>query len=395
MQNSAILVVNAGSSSIKCSLFACPENNLSLQKIYYLDMTGIGTKTQFTATDANGKRLIQQDLPDADHDHAFSILLSWLEQHDNGLNLIAVGHRVVHGGTQFSAPVALTEDIFKQLEQLIPLAPLHQPHNLAPIKTLTKLKPQLLQVACFDTAFHTTQPAVAQLFAIPHSLTEMGIKRYGFHGLSYEYIAYSLPHYLGEIPQRVIVAHLGNGASMAALKEGRSVATTMGFTALDGLPMGTRCGTLDPGVILHLLKEGMDLKTLTNLLYHQSGLLGISGISNDMRELLRSDTPSARQAIEFFIYRLGRELGSLVATLGGLDTLIFTAGIGQHAAPIRAKICEDAAWLGIQLDARANQQHGPKISTSNSQVSVWVIPTDEEQMIAKHTKRIVDLVDSG
>jgi acetate kinase len=390
MKNPAILVVNAGSSSIKCSLFACSKINPSLDKIYHLDMTGIGTRSQFIATDAKGNRLIQQDLKDADHDQAFSILLSWLEQHDDGLNLIAVGHRVVHGGTQFSAPVALTQDIFKQLEQLIPLAPLHQPHNLAPIKTLTKLKPHLLQVACFDTAFHATQPAVAQLFAIPHSLTEMGIKRYGFHGLSYEYIAHSLPHYLGEMPHRVIVAHLGNGASMAALQDGRSIATTMGFTALDGLPMGTRCGMLDPGVILHLLKEGMDLKTLTNLLYHQSGLLGVSGLSNDMRELLDSDAPSARQAIDLFVYRLGRELGSLVATLGGLDTLIFTAGIGQHAAPIRARICEDATWLGVQLDVRANQQHGPKISTSNSQVSVWVIPTDEEQMIAKHTYNIME-----
>ena len=240
-------------------------------------------------------------------------------------------------------------------------------------------------MACFDTAFHTTQPAVAQTFAIPQALTNTGIKRYGFHGLSYEYIAHRLPDYLGEMPARVIVAHLGNGVSMAALKHGRSIATTMGFSTLDGLPMGTRCGAIDPGVILHLLKEGIALTSLHDLLYHRSGLLGVSGLSNDMQELLNSDSPPAAFAIDLFIYRLGRELGSLTAALGGLDALIFTAGIGEHAAPIRARVCQGATWLGIQLDPLANQRHGPKISTPESQVSVWVVPTNEEQMIAQHT----------
>lgn len=383
MKNNAILVVNAGSSSIKCSLFA--RQAAALTMLYHVDITGIGTHPQFIAKDANGNRLIQQELGTADHESAFAVLMDWLAQHDSDLKLVAVGHRVVHGGVLFTAPVRITEEIFKQLEQLIPLAPLHQPHNLAPIKILSQLQPELLQVACFDTAFHTTQPAVAQTFAIPQALTNTGIKRYGFHGLSYEYIAHRLPDYLGEMPARVIVAHLGNGVSMAALKHGRSIATTMGFSTLDGLPMGTRCGAIDPGVILHLLKEGIALTSLHDLLYHRSGLLGVSGLSNDMQELLNSDSPPAAFAINLFIYRLGRELGSLTAALGGLDALIFTAGIGEHAAPIRARVCQGATWLGIQLDPLANQRHGPKISTPESQVSVWVVPTNEEQMIAQHT----------
>jgi acetate kinase len=383
MKNNAILVVNAGSSSIKCSLFARQATALTM--LYHVDITSIGTHSQFIAKDANGNRLIQQYLDTADHESAFAVLMDWLVQRDGGLKLVAVGHRVVHGGVLFTAPVRITEEIYRQLEQLIPLAPLHQPHNLAPIKILSQLQPELPQVACFDTAFHTTQPAVAQTFAIPQALTDTGIKRYGFHGLSYEYMAHRLPDYLGEMPARAIVAHLGNGASMAALQHGRSIATTMGFTALDGLPMGTRCGAIDPGVILYLLQEGVTLPRLHDLLYHRSGLLGISGLSNDMQELLNSDSPPAAFAIDLFVYRLGRELGSLTAALGGLDALIFTAGIGEYAAPIRARVCQDATWLGVQLDPLANQQHGPKISTSDSRVSVWVIPTNEEQMIAQHT----------
>jgi len=382
MKNSAILVINAGSSSLKGSLFACKP---TLTMVYHLDITGIGNHPRLIAKDAQSHYLTQQDLGNVNHETALAILLDWLDHRHDNLPLVAVGHRVVHGGVFFTTPVQLTAGIIKQLEELIPLAPLHQPHNLAPIKILSRLKPQLPQVACFDTAFHTTQPEVAQTFALPRILTGKGLKRYGFHGLSYEYIAHSLPKLLGAMPARVIVAHLGNGASMAALKNGRSVATTMGFTALDGLVMGTRCGSIDPGVLLHLLKEGVSLGELHDLLYHRSGLLGVSGISNDMQELLNSHSPQAAQAIDLFVYRLGRELGSLAAALEGLDALIFTAGIGEHATAIRAKVCQAAAWLGISLDKPANEQHGPKISARESRVSVWVIPTNEEQMIAQHT----------
>jgi acetate kinase len=254
---------------------------------------------------------------------------------------------------------------------------------------LNNLKAGILQVACFDTAFHTTQPAVAQAFALPRDISAQGIKRYGFHGLSYEYIAQSMPEYIGNVPEKVVVAHLGNGVSMAALKNGKSIATTLGFTALDGLPMGTRSGSVDPGVLLHLLNTGMDAKQLSSLLYNQSGLLGVSGISNDMQVLLDSEHPHAKEAIDLFTYRINRELASLAATMGGLDALIFTAGIGQHAAPVRAQVCELASWLGIKLDAAANAKHAARISTADSKVSVWVIPTDEEKMIAQHTLKML------
>ena len=357
--------------------------------IYHGTVTGIGTAAHFVVKDAQHHGLVQQPLTAADHESAFSMLLNWFDQHDEAFRLIAVGHRVVHGGILFKAPVIIDALVFAQLEQLIPLAPLHQPHNLTPIKWLQQQKPQLPQIACFDTAFHATQPAIAQLFALPRALTETGIKRYGFHGLSYEYIARVLPDFIGQLPERVIVAHLGNGASMAALKQGRSLATTMSFTALDGLPMGTRCGAIDAGVILHLLNNGMNLDTLTHLLYHRSGLLGVSDISSDMQTLLQSDSPQASEAIELFIYRLGRELGSLVAALGGLDALVFTAGIGENSHLIRTKICANAQWLGIKLDEPANQQHHSRISTPDSLVSVWIIPTDEEKMIAQHAHALL------
>ncbi len=301
--------------------------------------------------------------------------------------MAAAGHRVVHGGERFAAPVLVNQEVLQALQALVPLAPLHQPHNLDAIRALAHVKPGIPQVACFDTAFHRTQPAVAQAFALPQELTEAGIARYGFHGLSYEYIARVLPGIAGETGRgRVVVAHLGNGASMCALQGGRSIATTMSFTALDGLPMGTRSGSLDPGVILYLLSErGMDVAALTDLLYHRSGLLGMSGLSSDMRALLASNASSARAAIDVFVYRIRRELGSLVAALGGLDALVFTAGIGEHAAPIRARVCEQTAWLGIRLDPEANARGGPRISGPDSSVSVWMIPTNEELMIAEHT----------
>jgi acetate kinase len=313
------------------------------------------------------------------------------EHHEKGLTLTEVGHRVVHGGTLFLAPVLVDSMVINRLEQLIPLAPLHQPHNLAAIRSIARMKPDVPQVACFDTAFHCTQPPVAQAFALPRAVTDLGVKRYGFHGLSYEYIASVLPHYAGALADGgVVVAHLGNGASMCAMLGRKSHATTMGFTALDGLPMGTRCGSLDPGVLLYLMSERqMDLPAVTDLLYHRSGLLGVSGISSDMRELLASNASTADEAIDLFVYRIRRELGSLVAALGGLDVLVFTAGIGEHAASIRARVCQDAQWLGVRLDNEANRAGGPKISTDNSAVSVWVIPTDEDMMIAEHTNALI------
>jgi acetate kinase len=291
----------------------------------------------------------------------------------------------------YNAPVVVNPSVIANLERLVPLAPLHQPHNLAGIKALAKLYPNLPQVACFDTAFHYTQPPVATAFALPRALTEAGIRRYGFHGLSYEYIASVLPDYAGSAAEgKVVAAHLGNGASMCALQARRTVATTMGFTALDGLPMGHRCGALDPGVVLYLMVEkGMDAAAVADLLYNCSGLLGVSGISGDMRKLSASKDPHAAEAIQLFVYRIGRELGSLVAALGGLDVLVFTGGIGQYSAIVREWVCRDAAWLGIDLDSRANTAGGPCITKPESRVSAWAIPTDEDLMIARHTVKLI------
>jgi acetate kinase len=391
-----ILALNAGSSSLKCSLFVTARDSDTLSLLYQAEVEGMGSEPHFLVRNTAGKLLEDERLTlhtsaALSYEEALGVLLAWLEHHETGLTLRAVGHRVVHGGTLFSAPVLVDAAVLAQLEQLVPLAPLHQPHNLAVIRAVASMKPALPQVACFDTAFHHTQPPVAQAFALPHSLSDRGLKRYGFHGLSYEYIASVLPTYAGASADGcVVVAHLGAGASMCALRARQSRATTMGFTALDGLPMGTRCGALDPGVILYLLSEQqMDVKGITDVLYYQSGLLGVSGVSSDMRELLASDAPRAAEAIDLFVYRIGRELGSLVAALGGLDMLVFTAGIGEHAAPIRARVCQDAQWLGVRLDAEANRTGGPKISAAASAVSVWVIPTDEDLMIARHTRDIL------
>jgi acetate kinase len=272
------------------------------------------------------------------------------------------------------------------------LAPLHQPHQLAAIRAIGASAPRVAQVACFDTSFHRTQPPLAQQFALPRALTAKGLRRYGFHGLSYEYVMSALPQVAPDCAHgKLIVAHLGNGASMCAIDRARSVATTMGFTAVDGLPMGTRTGSLDPGVILYLLQhEGLDADAIEELIYRRSGLLGVSGLSSDMRTLLASDLPAAREAVDLFVYRIGRELGSLAAALGGLDAVVFTGGIGEHAAPIRARVCQDAQWLGVALDARANASGGPRISAPGSRVSAWVVPTDENLMIARHTRRLLD-----
>jgi len=302
-----------------------------------------------------------------------------------------VGHRVVQGGLEYPAPVRVDATVLSVLERFVPLMPLHQPHNLAPIRLLLERVPELPQVACFDTSFHRSNPELAQMFALPAELHAAGVRRYGFHGLSYEYVASVLPRYAAAAATgRTIVLHLGNGASMCALQGGRSVASTMGFTGVEGLPMGTRSGTLDPGVMLYLMDQrGMDARAIERLIYTQSGLLGVSGVSGDMRTLLASDEPRARLAIDLFLYRIRRELGSLAAALGGLDALVFTGGIGEHAAPIRAGVCRDAGWLGVELDAEANLRDGPCISTPGSRVQAWVIPTNEELMIARHTRRLV------
>ena len=298
---------------------------------------------------------------------------------------------MVHGGLEFSEPTRVSREVVQKLEKFVPLAPLHQPHNLAPIRFVLEQMPRLPQVACFDTAFHCAQPELAQAFALPKEITDRGVRRYGFHGLSYEYIASALPGIDPEAAAgRVVVAHLGNGASMCAMHAGESVASTMGFTAVDGLPMGTRCGAIDPGVILYLMDElKMDARAIEKLIYQQSGLLGVSGISSDMRGLLASDVPRAKLAVDLFVYRVGRELGSLAAALGGVDALVFTGGIGEHAVPIRERVIQNAGWIGLTLDPEANAAGGPRITTVASRVPAYVLPTNEELMIARHTRRLV------
>ena len=388
----AVLIINAGSSSIKFAVFVFDEEKGPLDAWYRGEIDGIGHRARLTVRCArNNVSLIDESAAARTHDDALRILMDWIERYAANLHFVAAGHRVVHGGTFFSKPVMVNAEVDARLEQLVPLAPLHQPHNLAAIRALKQLKPEWMQVACFDTAFHHTMPPVAQSFALPRALTEEGVRCYGFHGLSYEYIGNILPDVLGdEADGRVIVAHLGHGASLCAMKGRESIATTMTFTPLDGLPMGTRCGAIDPGVILYLMREkGMDVSAVSDLLHHQSGLLGFSGISGDMRELLASDSPQARQAIDLFVYRTGRELGSLAAALDGLDALVFTAGIGEHAPGIRERVCQDTAWLGVRLDDAANAAGGPRISTTESPVSAWVIPTNEELIIACHTRVLV------
>ena len=388
----AILVVNAGSSSIKFSLFL--ERGEALDPLLGGQIESLYTAPRFKAKDAAGAVLGEQQWAQGEtlgHDGAIAYLAGFLRERLGEHRLAAVGHRVVHGGLDYAAPVRLTAEIAGHLERFIPLAPLHQPHNLKPIRLLLANQPQLPQVACFDTAFHRHQPEVAQAFALPSEITDRGVRRYGFHGLSYEYIASVLSEYDARAAAgRAVVLHLGNGASLCAIQGGISVASTMGFTAVDGLPMGTRSGNLDPGVVLYLMDElKMDARAIEKLLYQQSGLLGVSGISSDMRTLLASDEPRAKFAVELFVYRIGRELGSLAAALGGLDALVFTAGIGEHAAPIRERVCQAAAWLGVELDPAANAAGGPRISAENSRIPAWVIPTNEELMIARQTRTLV------
>lgn len=387
-----ILVINAGSSSVKFSLFEVGAD-ADLRAGAHGQIAGIGTAPRIEIRDAAGGKLLEQGCEAADQEAAVAAILGWLTDHIGGAaNLAGVGHRVVHGGMGFSAPVSIDDDVLAQLDALTPLAPLHQPHNIAAIRAVAAAAPKVSQVACFDTAFHHDQPALAQRFALPQALTEKGVRRYGFHGLSYEYIVSRLPEIAPDCAGgRLVVGHLGNGASLCAIKGGRSVATTMSFTPLDGLVMGTRSGALDPGVVLYLLQhEGMDAAAVERLLYQRSGLLGVSGISSDMRTLMASREPAAREAVDLFVYRIGRELGSLAAALGGLDAIIFTGGIGENAAEIRAGVCRDAAWLGVALDEAANRTHGPRISPSGATASAWVVPTDENLMVARHTRRLLD-----
>ena len=384
----ALLVLNAGSSSIKFALFPlAAEIDRKPALSGQIDNIAASADARLDAHDDAGTELEHRILGDCrNHHQAIEFLLDWIDAH-TPMRVRAVGHRVVHGGEKFSAPLRIDAQALETLETFIPLAPLHQPHNLDPIRVLRQLQPQLPQVACFDTAFHRSQAPLTQLFALPRRLTAQGVRRYGFHGLSYEYIAHVLPEHLGAAASgRVIVAHLGNGASMCALRERQSVASSMGFTALDGLMMGTRCGNLDPGVLLYLLDhEGMNAAQLSRLLYQESGLLGVSGFSRDMRELLASERPEAREAVDLFCYRIQRELGSLAASIGGLDALVFTGGIGEHAAAVRAQVCAGAAWLGVSIDAAANAAAATCLSTATSAVKVLILPTNEEWIIARHT----------
>jgi acetate kinase len=388
----AILVVNAGSSSVKFQIFelakACDPRRLIKGQV-----DGIGTRPRLRAEARDGKPLIDKTYAAqevADGAAAIAAAGDWLRETQK-VKLVAVGHRVVHGGPDYHRAVVINKDVLRRLEQFSSLAPLHQPNNLAPIRTLMVRRPELVQVACFDTAFHRTHGPLADHYAIPERFYQEGVRRYGFHGLSYEYIAGRLPELNAAVAKgRVIVAHLGSGASMCALENGRSVESTMGFTALDGLPMGSRPGQIDPGVILFLIaQKGMSAREVENVLYRESGLKGLSGLSNDMRDLERSEGPGAALAIEYFVYRIALNAGMLAAALNGLDAFVFTAGIGENSPNIRARVAEKLVWLGLDFDAPANKAGGPVISKPHSKVAAYVIGTDEELMIARHTLSIL------
>ena len=386
---STVAVLNSGSSSIKFQLYREDEARAFVRG----QAEAIHTAPRLTAKDPAGAVLVDETWvarADTGHADALDRIVAFLRKSIGSDTLEAVGHRVVHGGMYYDKPVLVDAQVLARLEEFVPLAPLHQPHNLVPIRRLLERSPEVPQVACFDTAFHRTQPDVAQMFGLPHEFHEQGVRRFGFHGLSYEYIASQLPALDARAAAgRTIVLHLGNGASCCAMLEGRSVATTMGFTAVDGLLMGTRCGALDPGVVLYLMQSrGMDVKGVEKLLYQQSGLLGVSGLSPDMRTLLASTEPPARLAIDLYVYRIRREVGALAAVLGGLDALVFTGGIGENAAAIRARVCRDAAWLGVELDAQANAAGERIVTAPSSRVKAFRVATDEEGVIARHTRRL-------
>ena len=381
-------VINAGSSSLKFSFYEGERRLLTGQ------VDGLGARPSASATGPDGEAIAPPDLgaaPPSTPSEVLPAVIPWARERLGARRLAALGHRVVHGGLRHSRPARVTPELLVELEALVPLAPLHEPHNLAPIRMAMTLNPELPQLACFDTAFHRTAPEVEQAFALPYALYDEGVRRYGFHGLSYEYIASVLPERAPEIADgRVVVLHLGNGCSACALKARASVATTMGFTALDGLPMGTRCGALDAGVVLHLIQQkGMAAEALVDLLYRRSGMLGLSGISSDFRALLASEEPRARFALDVFNYRAACEIGSLAAALGGLDGVVFTAGVGENAALVRSAICRACSWLGLELDEAANREHRTRISTPTSRVAAYMINTDENLMIARHARALV------
>ncbi|MBP2237973.1 acetate kinase [Sinorhizobium kostiense] len=388
----SILVVNAGSSSLKFQLFSIDEGD-TLGRLLKGQLQGIGTRPRLLVHDARGQVVAENAFPPGevkDLAAAQDIVGAWLIGHV-GTPPTTVGHRVVHGGPLYSQPTVVDDQVLTSLEKFIPLAPLHQPNNLAPIRSIRRQRPDLLQVACFDTAFHRSHSEIADRFAIPEPFYREGVRRYGFHGLSYEYIAGRLRELEPDLQKgRVIVAHLGSGCSMCAMVGGRSVESTMGFTALDGLPMGTRPGQLDAGIVLYMLAEKhMDVKAVEHLLYHECGLKGLSGISSDVRELLASSDERARLALEYFAYRVAMAAGALTAAMGGLDGFVFTAGVGENAPAIRLAIMERLAWLGLDVDPVANGQGGLRISSARSRVTVLTIPTDEEQMIARHTLAVL------
>jgi acetate kinase len=391
------LVLNAGSSSLKFCVYRRPGgDNWGLEARGQIE--GIGTSPRLSAKDGTGARLADQPLDEGVRDGraALDALAAWLRSRYSGARVLGVGHRVVHGGARFARPVVVTSEVLAELRKLVPLAPLHQPYNLAAIEAVADRIPGVPQVACFDTSFHRGQPPVAELVPLPAEIRQTGVQRYGFHGLSYEYIASVLPTVAPDIAAgRVIVAHLGSGASLCALKSGKSIDSSLGFTALDGLCMGTRPGALDPGVVLYLFQGlGLSAREVETLLYKKSGLLGISGISNDMRDLLGRSEPAAQLAVDYFVYRAAKEIGAMAAALGGVDGLVFTAGIGENSAEIRRRIAEASAWLGLELDEKANEAKGPRISRRGSRVSAWVIPTNEELMIARHTGILLGLIEA-
>ena len=399
MSNTGVLVLNAGSSSLKFAVFQVMENADDFVVTLRGQISAIGSAPVFRAwikTEATDGQSISNAAEEiGNHQQAIAYALSWIEQQADDLRLMGVGHRVVHGGPNRQSPAPVTPELLEELDALSVLAPHHQPHNLAAIRAVAETAPDLPQVACFDTAFHATQDSIARCLPLPRTLREQGLQRYGFHGLSYEYITGAVPGYNeGRLPQRLIVAHLGNGASLCAIRDGKSVASSMGFSTLDGLLMGTRCGSIDPGVLLHLMREQhMDEAALCKLLYNESGLLGVSGISADMQVLLDSDDPAAAEAVELFCYTLVRAIGSMAAALGGIDGLVFTGGIGEHAKPVREKVCRQLSWLGIDFDADANVANAASITSpitsQGSAVKVWVIPTDEELVITRHTRHLV------
>jgi len=394
--NDYAIVLNAGSSSLKFSIYHRPETGWRLELRGQIE--GIGTSPRFSAKDDAGRKLADEPMDGTVRDarSALESLAVWLRSRYGGARVVGVGHRVVHGGARYARPTIVTPQVLEDLRALVPLAPLHQPYNLAAIDAVAERLPGVPQVACFDTSFHRGQRAVAEIVPLPRDLCAGGVQRYGFHGLSYEYIASVLPDVAPEIAGgRVIVAHLGSGASLCAMKNRKSVDSTLGFTALDGLCMGTRPGAVDPGVILYLFQTlGLSPKDVETILYKKSGLLAISGISNDMRDLLGSSEPAAKLAVDYFVYRAAKEVGALAAALGGVDGLVFTAGIGENSPEIRSRICEASAWLGLDLDDDANGKRGPRISRAGSRVSAWVIPTNEELIIARHTGALLGLIET-